>query len=167
MNTHFLKIHVSLFAQHVSTAAEPAPITATSKGKGKTTTTATTTEYEVLNPQAAASPAEEEEEEEEGVPEMTPSIEAFSKLPLGGFSQSWEFIKGHRDVVVAGASDALLVAAFRAERAKKHQYAKQCIHQSLLLQYSEKLGRDGVAVFFRKYVKSSLMFAYMLTVPLG
>jgi cell division cycle protein 37 len=83
---------------------------------------------------------------------MTPSIEAFSRLPLGGFEQSWEFIKQHRDVVVPGASDALLVAAFRAERAGEHRYAKQCTHQSLLLQYGEKLGRDGVTIFFRKCV---------------
>jgi cell division cycle protein 37 len=86
------------------------------------------------------------------VPEMTPSIEGFSKLRLSGFSESWEYIKQHRDVVVPGASDALLVAAFRAERAGKHSYAKQCTHQSLLLQYGEKLGKDGMSIFFRKYV---------------
>jgi cell division cycle protein 37 len=82
---------------------------------------------------------------------MTPSIAEFSKLPLGGFQQSWDFIKAHRDVVVDGASDALLVAGYRAEREEKHKYAKQCVHQSLLLQYAEKLGRDGVSVFFKKY----------------
>ena len=83
---------------------------------------------------------------------MTPVIAEFSKLPLGGFSESWEFIKAHRDVVVPGASDALLVAGYRAEREGKHKYAKQCVHQSLLLQYGEKLGRDGVSIFFNKCV---------------
>jgi cell division cycle protein 37 len=128
-----------------------------SKGKGKQQSK-TTTEYEVLNPKGIAmsppsSPApasDEDEDDEPSVPEMTPSIEGFSKLPRGGFSESWEYIKEHRDVVVPGASDALLVAAFRAERAGNRDYAKRCTHQSLLLQYGEKIGRDGVTVFFRK-----------------
>lgn len=82
---------------------------------------------------------------------MTPVIAEFSKLPLGGFQKSWDFIKTHRDVVVPGASDALLIAGYRAEREGKNKYAKQCVHQSLLLQYGEKLGRDGISVFFNKY----------------
>lgn len=126
--------------------------------KNKPKATTTTTEFEVLNPKSAPAATsskpepEEDEDEDTVVPEMTPVIEQFSKLPIGGFTQSWDFIKQHRDVVVPGASDALLVAAFRAQRAGNHAYAKQCTHQSLLLQYGEKLGRDGVTVFFRKFV---------------
>ena len=86
------------------------------------------------------------------LPELTPSLEAFSKLPVRGYEQSWEFIKQHRDVVVPGASDALLVAAFTAQGDGKAAYAKQCVNQSLLLQYCEKLGKDGVAVFFKRCV---------------
>lgn len=86
------------------------------------------------------------------MPEMTPVIAEFSKLPLGKFQESWDFIKAHRDVVVPGASDALLVAGYRAQREGKAKYAKQCVHQSLLLQYGEKLGKDGISVFFSKYV---------------
>jgi cell division cycle protein 37 len=83
---------------------------------------------------------------------MTPAITEFSKLSLRGFQESWDFIKTHRDVVVPGASEALLIAGYRAEREGKHKYAKQCVHQSLLLQYGEKLGRDGISVFFNKCV---------------
>jgi len=83
---------------------------------------------------------------------MTPAIAEFSKLPLGGFQQSWNFIKSHREVVVPGASDALLIAGYRAQREGKNDYAKQCVHQSLLLQYGEKLGSDGISVFFNKSV---------------
>ena len=49
-----------------------------------------------------------------------------------------------------GASDALLVAAFTAQGDGKAKYAKQCVHQSLLLQYCEKLGKDGVSIFFKR-----------------
>lgn len=93
---------------------------------------------------------------------------------------SWKFIQAHRDVVVPGASDALLVAAFKAqakaaelareveveatqgkgkgkgkskkekEKEEEEKYAKQCVCQSLLLSYCDKLGGDGVRVFFQK-----------------
>ena len=81
---------------------------------------------------------------------MTPSLEGFSRLPVRGYEQSWEYIKAHRDVYVPGASDALLVTAFRAQGAGEAKLALQCVHQSLLLQYCEKLGKDGVRLFFRR-----------------
>jgi cell division cycle protein 37 len=83
---------------------------------------------------------------------MTPSLEEFSHISLWEFEKSWLFIQNHRDVVVPGASDALLVSAFRAQREGKSRYAKQCVHQSLILQYGEKLGKDGVQLFFRRCV---------------
>jgi cell division cycle protein 37 len=86
------------------------------------------------------------------LPHMTPSLEAFAQLPLWEFEKSWLFIQNHRDVVVPGASDALLVTAFKAQREGKSRYAKQCVHQSLILQYGEKLGKDGVQLFFRRCV---------------
>ena len=113
------------------------------------------TTIEVLNPKTAeastsGTPADDEDQDEEGIPELTPSLEAFSKIRLGDYQKSFEFIQQHRDVYVPGASDALLVAAFTAEGDGKSKYAKQCVHQSLLIQYCEKLGRDGVGVFFKK-----------------
>jgi len=86
------------------------------------------------------------------LPELTPSLEAFSKLPIGDYEKSFHFIQEHRDVYVPGAADALLIAAFTAQGEGKAKWAKQCVHQSLLLQYCEKLGRDGVGLFFKKCV---------------
>jgi cell division cycle protein 37 len=117
--------------------------------------TAKTTEFEVLNPTAVEKGKAAEtsdDEEEEGIPELTPNLLEFSRLPLFAYEKSFEFIQKHRDVVVAGASDALLVAGFRAQRDGKSKYAKQCVHQSLLLQYGEKLGVDGFGMFFRKMI---------------
>jgi len=116
----------------------------------------TTTTYEVLNPVASSSnalpPDADVDEEQEDLPELTPSLARFSRLPLWDYSQSFAFIQSNRDVVVPGASDALLVAAFQAESDERSKYAKQCVHQSLLLQYCDKLGRDGVHVFFQKMI---------------
>lgn len=114
------------------------------------------TTIEVLNPSASSSavPAAEAEvasdEEETDLPELTPALEGFAKIPLGEYQKSWEYIQNHRDVYVDGASDALLVAAFTAQGDGKTKYAKQCIHQSMLLQYCEKLGADGPRMFFKK-----------------
>jgi cell division cycle protein 37 len=146
---------------------EPPPIPGaldTKKPKKKTTTTTT---FETLNPASVSSSAPaapvqpkpeteemdaDDDQEGEGltVPELTPVLEGFSHLPLWDYQASWDYIKEHRDVVVPGAQDALLVAAMRAEREGNHTYAKQCVHQSKLLSYCESLGRDGVRVFFMR-----------------
>lgn len=122
----------------------------------------TVTEIEVLNPKGIAAAAASEtaasssqvklDDADTELPQLTPSLEAFSHLPLRGYEESWTFIKEHRDVVVPGASDALLVAAFEAQSEGKSAYAKKCVHQSLLLSYCDKLGGDGVRIFFKKCV---------------
>jgi cell division cycle protein 37 len=81
---------------------------------------------------------------------MNPTLIGFSQIPFGDYEKSFKYIQDHRDTVVPGASDALLVAAFTAQSEGKKKYARQCVHQSLLLQYCEKIGGDGVRVFFQK-----------------
>lgn len=81
---------------------------------------------------------------------MTPSLTGFAQLPLWDFEASQAYIQKHRDVVDPSSSDALLVEAFTAQTDGKAKYAKQCVHQSLLLQYGEKLGRDGLRLFFKR-----------------
>lgn len=136
---------------------EPKPVPL-SKPKGAKKVTETT--YEVLNT-TASSPApvpepspepedDAEDDEEASLPQLTPALEGFSKIPISEFEKSFRYIQAHRDVYVSGASDALLVAAFSAEGDGKRKYAKQCVHQSLLLQYCEKLGKDGPRMFFKK-----------------
>ncbi|KAH9997958.1 Cdc37 N terminal kinase binding-domain-containing protein [Russula vinacea] len=103
-------------------------------------------------PPVASTSQEPPADVDDELPHMTPSLEKFAQISLWEFEKSWLFIQNHRDVVVPGASDALLVSAFRAQREGKSRYAKQCVHQSLILQYSEKLGKDGVQLFFRRMV---------------
>ncbi|KAF8442947.1 Cdc37 N terminal kinase binding-domain-containing protein [Boletus edulis BED1] len=156
-------IHEGWESKYVPPKPAPPPIkNAISDTTPKTKITKpTTTTYEVLNPaasssHAAAVPSAEdisnEDEQEEELPELTPSLARFSRLPLWDYAQSFALIQNNRDVVVPGASDALLVAAFQAETDGRGKYAKQCVHQSLLLQYCNKLGRDGVRLFFQKMI---------------
>ncbi|OJA17234.1 hypothetical protein AZE42_00165 [Rhizopogon vesiculosus] len=155
-------IHEGFESKYIPPKPAPAPVKNAKIDAPKKTTTTKTTEIEVLNPAASSSKAsspsaapdfdEEKETEAEELPELTPSLEIFSRLPLWGYEKSFRFIQANPDVVIPGATDALLVAAFRAESAGQSKYAKQCVHQSLLLQYCDKLGRDGVRLFFLKQV---------------
>ncbi|KAI0084807.1 Cdc37 N terminal kinase binding-domain-containing protein [Irpex rosettiformis] len=153
-------IHEGFESKYIPAKPEPTPIKNAIPSSSSTSKShKTTTEFEVLNPKgisAASSSKPDEEDDDENtvieLPELTPSLVTFSHLPLKGFEQSWEFIKAHREVIVPGASDALLVAAFNAQSEGKAAYARQCVHQSLLLQYCDKLGKDGVSIFFRKMI---------------
>jgi cell division cycle protein 37 len=141
------------YLQYVPPKPEPAPLPIAAKLDKPSKSKAKTTEFEVINVprgQPAAEEAEEDAEDDEDIANLTPSLEAFSKIPLKGFEQSFRFIQEHRDVVVPGASDALLGAAFKAQYDNKPKYAKQCVHQSLLLQYGDKLGVNGLGLFFKK-----------------
>ncbi|KAI0046976.1 hypothetical protein FA95DRAFT_1493157 [Auriscalpium vulgare] len=150
-------LHDGFESKYAPPKPEPAPVAPKTKGKAP----AKTTEIEVINasspssaaPSASTSSAPASEDPDDELPEMTPSLEAFSRLPLWDFEASWEFIQNHREVVVAGATDALLVAAFTAQQDGKAKYSKQCVHQSLLLQYGEKLGKDGVRLFFKRMIQ--------------
>lgn len=93
---------------------------------------------------------DEDESDDEGLPQLTPALREFSKLPVEDYERSWRFIQGNREVIVLGATDALLIEAFSAERRGEKRYAKQCVHQGLLLQYCDKLGPDGVSLFFKR-----------------
>lgn len=79
---------------------------------------------------------------------MTPSLEEFAKFPLWGFKKLWPFVQNHCEVVVPGARDALRLAAYWALKDGKLEYAKQCVHRSMVLEYIESLGNDGVRLFF-------------------
>jgi cell division cycle protein 37 len=115
-------------------------------------------QFETLNPKPSSQATEvvpanlaaATDDDDESLPELTPHLREFSKLPLKDYDKSWKFIQAHRDVFVPGATDALLVEAFAAERRGEKKYAEQCVHQGLLLQYCDKLGKDGVNLFFKR-----------------
>lgn len=148
-------IKVDIDSQYVPPKPEPEPVPLSKLKGNKKKFTETT--FEVLNPGSTApvpesspEPEDDDNDEEAQLPQLTPVLEGFSKVPIGDFEKSWQYIQAHRDVYVPGASDALLVAAFNSEGEGQRKYAKQCVHQSLLLQYCEKLGRDGPRMFFKK-----------------
>ena len=75
----------------------------------------------------------------------------FAKIKIGDYRACLQFISEHPGVVAERETDGLLIEAFNAQLDHRNSaYAKQCVHQALLLQYCRSLGRDGVGLFFKR-----------------
>lgn len=75
---------------------------------------------------------------------------AFAKIKMGDYKKCLQFISENHEVVKERETDGLLVEGFNAQMDGKSDYAKNCVHQALLLQYCRSLGRDGVGLFFKR-----------------
>lgn len=95
-----------------------------------------------------AAPGEEDEMEASDLAKQ------FAKIKHGDYAASLQFIGSHPRILVEKETDGLLVEAFNAQtnakNKKDEEYARQCVHQALLLQYCRQLGKDGVQLFFKR-----------------
>lgn len=121
------------------------------EGKGKAP--AKTESVELLNPASAnkdaTTSAEDLDEEDMKASDLA---KQFAKIKLGDYRASYQFISEHPEIVADKECDGLLAEAFNSQMEGKEQYARQCVHQGLLLRYCDLLGRDGIALFFKRYV---------------
>lgn len=77
---------------------------------------------------------------------------AFGRIKLGDYRACLQFISENPAVVAERETDGLLVEAFNRALEGQDDNARQCVHQALLLQYCRSLGRDGVGLFFKRFV---------------
>ncbi|KAF7883115.1 uncharacterized protein EAF01_011624 [Botrytis porri] len=120
---------------------------------------------EVLNPHALANkdgskPGEqssgadadvdEDEEEEDDDVEASELGKKFAEIKMGDYRTCLQYISSNPSVLAERETDGLLVLAFNSAIANKDDYARQCVHQALLLQYCRALGKDGVGLFFKR-----------------
>ena len=87
--------------------------------------------------------------------ELTAFARKFGQIKIGDYKGCLQFISENREVLDEKNQDGLLMEAFNAGLKGNLPYAKQCVHQALLLQYCRTLGKDGVGMFFKRYVPSS------------
>jgi cell division cycle protein 37 len=144
-------IHTGFDSSHVTKSA-PAPKTTKDKVQA----------VEVLNPHALGSRNAESSGAEADVDEPNrdddddAEVEAsedgkkFAKIKAGDYRSSLQFISEHPQVIAEKETDGLLVMAFNAAIESNDDFARQCVHQALLLQYCRSLGRDGVGLFFKR-----------------
>lgn len=90
-----------------------------------------------------------EDEDDEDI-QPTPLGKEFAKIKLGDYRACLQFISEHPEIVAERETNGLLVEAFNAQMDGRDTYARQCVHQALLLQYCGKLGRDGIGLFFKR-----------------
>ncbi|KAI7868708.1 hypothetical protein BDF14DRAFT_1789990 [Spinellus fusiger] len=90
---------------------------------------------------------DDEDDEEEDI-KLSPLAEKFCALE--GFIPSFKFISDHPQIVVDTFADEIMAEAFTAELKSHKKYARNCVFQSLTLQYCGQLGKDGVAMFFSR-----------------
>jgi len=74
----------------------------------------------------------------------------FAQIKMGDYKADLQFISANRGILDDKEQDGLLMLAFDEQLKGHGDFAKQCVHQSLLVQYCKALGQDGVGVFFRR-----------------
>ncbi|KAJ5959183.1 uncharacterized protein N7479_006333 [Penicillium vulpinum] len=108
---------------------------------------------ELLNPGAGSSAAKADDEGDDDDPadiEISPLAKKFAQLKTGDYKAYLQFISENPDIVAERETDGLLVEAFNSQLKGQDDYARQCVHQGLLLQYCRSLGRDGIQLFFTR-----------------
>jgi cell division cycle protein 37 len=91
----------------------------------------------------AASSSDDDEEMN-----ASPAARKFAQIKTGDYRESLAFLGKHPEII--NETDGILVLAFDAQLEGRNDYARSCVHQALLLQYCRALGRDGVALFFKR-----------------
>ncbi|KAI9767907.1 MAG: hsp90 co-chaperone Cdc37 [Geoglossum simile] len=130
------------------------------KQSGKETQTDKTKSVELLNPQgvekgesSSGAGADAEDADKDSIDEhIEPSKigKEFAKIKIGDYKACLNFISENPSVVAEKETDGLLIEAFNSQIEGQDEYARQCVHQALLLQYCRQLGKDGVGLFFKR-----------------
>ncbi|PYH80847.1 hypothetical protein BO82DRAFT_355071 [Aspergillus uvarum CBS 121591] len=141
------QLHTGFDTSHIARGGEI-------QGQGSSAKTQT---VELLNPGASAGassqePAADNEDEDEDPEDMKASdlAKRFAKIDRGDYRALLQFISANPQIVAERETDGLLVEAFNSQMEGKDEYARQCVHQALLLQYCRSLGRDGISLFFKR-----------------
>lgn len=112
------------------------------------------TQVELLNPNASASGGSSKDEQltasNDDEIEASPDGKKFAQIKVTDLTASAQFLSQHPHILTESETDGILVLAFDAALEQKDEYARQCVHQGLLLQYCRSLGRDGVGLFFKR-----------------
>ncbi|SNX86716.1 related to Hsp90 co-chaperone Cdc37 [Melanopsichium pennsylvanicum] len=163
---------------------KPKPKSSAAKGKKKAETVIETLNSPSASGSTSAKPSsgnESNDEEEDEIPEADDVMRRFAQLPscvpssiplsasnlpgnfdpakslnISAFETALQFLSKHKFLLNPnnGTTDSLLLEAFNAQIATNSSLARQCVEKALMIQYCNKLGPDGVNLFFRRMVGS-------------
>lgn len=140
-------LHTGFNSTHIN-KAEPAEL----PSNNTKTASKTETGVELLNPGASSSAQSEGETNDPNDSKITPLAREFSKVSTKDYQALMAFIIPRRVMLTERMTDELLLLAFDAQIEGDEDYARQCVHNGLLLQYCRSLGPDGISLFFKRYV---------------
>ncbi|KAK0646249.1 hypothetical protein B0T16DRAFT_157408 [Cercophora newfieldiana] len=132
-------IHTGFDSSHVNKST-----TTGSSGPASSSVELLNPNYVAKDSSANVSSSEDDDEEMNA----SPNAKKFAQIKTGDYSESLSFLSKHPEILTE--TDAILVLAFDAQLEGRNDYARNCVHQALLLQYCRALGRDGVALFFKR-----------------
>ncbi|KAM0485899.1 hypothetical protein ACHAPX_000595 [Trichoderma viride] len=112
------------------------------------------TKVELLNPNFSgyepASSSDKVAVDDDDEIEASPAAQKFGAINASDYSTSLKFLAQNPEILTERETDGLLVLAFDAALERKDDSSRQLVHQALLLQYCRALGKDGVALFFKR-----------------
>ncbi|KAL4788304.1 Cdc37 N terminal kinase binding-domain-containing protein [Aspergillus varians] len=125
------------------------------KPKGITPAPEKTSSVELLNPSAASGSSAQEDNDDEALDDpdsvqVSLLAKKFAKIDRNDYRALHQYITSNPKIVAEKETDGLLVEAFNSQMEGKEDYARQCVHQGLLLQYCRSLGPDGISLFFKR-----------------
>lgn len=140
-------LHTGFDTSHVAKPSEKEK--ASSAGKSDS--------VELLNPGAGnkdvSSSGNDADDDDDPADAKTSDLaKRFAKIRQSDYQAQLQFIGEHPEIVAEKETDGLLIEAFNSQMEGKDDYARQCVHHGLLLQYCRSLGRDGVSLFFKRFV---------------
>lgn len=94
----------------------------------------------------------DDDDEADAAP-LTDLARRFSLIPVGNFEMAFKAISAEPSLLSEANTDALLVEAFSVAMkggAQNDARARQLVEKGLVIQYCMRLGRDGVALFFKR-----------------
>ncbi|SCZ88879.1 BZ3500_MvSof-1268-A1-R1_Chr2-1g04705 [Microbotryum saponariae] len=142
-------------------SAQPNPATSSTSAAGtKLKAKKAETHIETINsPSVLAAEAEaaaigSDSSDDEDVPDLTGSALRFSKLKPLDFASCFAAISEDPSLLAEETTDALLVEAFSVAMKGASKRARECVEKALMIQYCLKLGKDGVALYFKRMTSS-------------
>ncbi|KAK4169375.1 Cdc37 N terminal kinase binding-domain-containing protein [Cladorrhinum sp. PSN259] len=139
-------IHTGFDSSHIN-KSKPSASSSTDKKKESS--------VELLNPNypattsLPAAPTKTEYDDDEEIT-ASPAAQQFAKIKSTEYRQSLAFLHDNPEILTEKETDGLLVMAFDAQLENRDDFARNCVHQGLLIQYCRALGRDGVQLFFKR-----------------
>lgn len=103
--------------------------------------------FDINNPNSLS---ESEPRDDDDEVQASSDAKTFAKIKANDYRESNNFISSHPQILSEKEQDGILMLAFDAQLEGKDDFARNCVHQSLLVQYCRALGKDGVALFFKR-----------------